>query len=85
MSNVDGTSYYGAKLPDDYTVANYKNIIFVRMNPANNTNNWNNKWNQTGDLSSSEILTNKNNCCTIKDGQWDAGSNVTWSKIIQLN
>ena len=29
---------------------NHKNIIFVRMNPANQTNNWNNKWNQTSDL-----------------------------------
>ena len=29
---------------------NHKNIIFVRMNPANNTNDWNNKWNQTADL-----------------------------------
>ena len=85
LSNVEGTSYYGVKLPDDYTVANYKNIIFVRMNPANNTNDWNNKWNQTGDLLSSKILTDKNNCCAINSGQWDAGSNVTWSKITQLN
>ena len=85
MSRVDGTSYYGVQLPDDYTVANYKNIIFVRMNPANNTNNWNNKWNQTGDLASSKILTDNYNCCTINNDQWDAGSNVTWSNITQLN
>ncbi len=27
-----------------------KNIIFCRMNPGNTTNNWDNKWNQTADL-----------------------------------
>jgi hypothetical protein len=29
----------------------YTNVIFVRMNSATSDNNWNNKWNQTSDLS----------------------------------
>ena len=53
----------------------WKNVIFCRMNPANSTNNWNNKWNQTGDLT----YNGTNNLCTIKSGQWDCGTNVTWS------
>ncbi|MBQ1977218.1 MAG: hypothetical protein II225_00545, partial [Ruminococcus sp.] len=28
----------------------YPNVIFCRMNPANTTNNWDNKWNQSADL-----------------------------------
>ena len=39
--------YYEVTKPAD---ENHKNIIFVRMNPGNQTNNWNNKWNQTSDL-----------------------------------
>lgn len=37
---------YMAQIP-----ANYTNIIFCRMNPDATGNNWDNKWNQTGDLS----------------------------------
>ena len=84
MTKVDGTAYYEAKLPDDFSSANYKNIIFVRMNPSSQTNNWDNKWNQSGDLDSNEIVNGKN-CCAIKAGQWDCGSNVTWSTVTKLN
>ena len=84
MSSVEGTSYYGVKLPDDFSVANYKNIIFCRMNPASQTLDWSNKWNQSGDLDSGQIVSGKN-CCAINAGQWDCGSNVTWSKVNRLN
>jgi hypothetical protein len=48
------------------------------MNPGTADNNWNDgvKWNQTGDL---PIPTDGTNLCTIDDGQWDCGTNVTWS------
>ena len=84
MTKVDGTAYYEAKLPDDFSYANYKNIIFARMNPSSQTNNWDNRWNQSGDLNSNEIVNGKN-CCAIKAGQWDCGSNVTWSTVTKLN
>ncbi len=48
----------------------YTNVIFVRMNGATAENNWNNKWNQTGDLS----ISGSNNQYTISDanggGSW---------------
>ena len=54
-----------------------KNIIFVRMNPAKTALSWDSKWNQTGDLDITKLATN--NCCAINSGQWDCGTNVTWS------
>ena len=48
----------------------YTNVIFVRMNGATSENNWNNKWNQTGDLN----ISGSNNQYTISDanggGSW---------------
>ena len=84
MSKVAGTAYYGVKLPADFSAANYKNIIFCRMNPSATANNWNNKWNQSGDLPCTQI-TSGNNCCSINSGVWDCASNVSWSKLEKLN
>lgn len=42
----DCEEVYVAQIP-----ANYTNIIFCRMNPTLKENKWNNRWNQTGDLS----------------------------------
>lgn len=53
----------------------YSKIIFCRMNPTSATNDWNNKWNQTNDLT---LPTNGDNLYTIADGSWDNG-NGTWS------
>ena len=65
-------NYYMATVP----TGDYKNVIFVRMNPSNTSNlDWGQKWNQSGDLSFDQ----KKNLCTINSGQWDCGSNVTWS------
>ena len=41
-----GPDLYSADIPDGYSM-----VIFVRMNGATTENNWNNKWNQTDDLS----------------------------------
>lgn len=56
----------------------YSNIIFVRVNPANDFDdisdgNWTGKWNQTGDLT----ITNGNNMYTMTD--WTTGSWGTYS------
>lgn len=56
--------------------AGFSKVIFCRMNPSASANNWNNKWNQTGDLT---IPTDGKNHCTIKAGQWNCGTNLTWS------
>lgn len=53
----------------------YTNVIFVRMNPETTDNNWDNKWNQTADLT---IPTDGNNYFKAKGG-WD-GIDGTWSK-----
>ena len=51
------------------------NVIFCRMNPGAAANNWNNKWNQTADLTTP---TDGKNLYTVKDGTWDKGGG-TWS------
>ena len=67
MTNVTG-DYYVCDAPNGYP-----NVIFCRMNGSNNTNNWSNKWNQTGDLS----FTSGKNCFTLASGVWD-GATTTW-------
>ena len=69
-SNKDGV--YEVKVPTDKV---YPNVIFCRMNPSATANNWNNKWNQTADLT---ISTSGANHYTVKEGTWDKGGG-TWS------
>ena len=72
MTAVAGeTNLYKATVPS----GQWTNMIFCRMNPSNSTNDWKNKWNQTGNLS----YDGKNNCCSINSGQWDCEMNVKWS------
>ena len=52
----------------------YPNVIFCRMNPSAATNNWDNKWNQTNDLT----YDGSKNLYTVKEGTWDKGEG-TWS------
>ncbi len=74
MTAVSGeTDLYEVTTPG--TGKNFTNVIFCRMNPSASANNWNNKWNQTADL----VYDGANNWCTINAGQWDCGTNVTWS------
>lgn len=75
MELVPGeTSTYQVTVPDGQS---HKNVIFCRMNPATTANNFNTgvKWNQSGDLT----WDGSKNLCTINSGQWDCGTNVTWS------
>ena len=62
-SNSDGT--YEVELPD----VKYTNVIFCRMNPSTTENNWDNKWDQTNDLT-----VNLGKTYTIKENYWKLGS-----------
>ena len=66
----NGEGYYEATIPAGYT-----NIIFCRMNPNAAANSWDNKWNQTSDLT---VPTDGTNCYTVAEGTWDQGGG-TWS------
>lgn len=55
---------------------NFSNVIFCRMNPSASANNWNNKWNQTADLTFDGVL----NHYTVKEGTWDKGGG-TWDQF----
>ena len=70
MTDEDGDGVYECEKLDGYN-----KVIFCRMNPSSSTNNWNNKWNQTGDLT---IPTDGKNLFTVPSGAWN-GSTSTWS------
>ena len=70
MTDADGDGVYDVVAP-----AGYPSVIFCRMNPSNSANNWDNKWNQTADLT---VPTNGNNIYKVKAGTWDNGGG-TWS------
>lgn len=82
MTKVEGTSYYGVKI-SDIVSAGYTGMIFCRMNPSASANNWNNKWNQSGDLKVQDFKSGKN-CFTVKSGTWD-GATTQWSTVEKLN
>ena len=66
----------------------WPNVIFCRMNPSASANNWNNKWNQTGDLThkfgEEKYTIPNNNWDGHNDGNnrnnWAYFSNGTWYK-----
>ena len=70
MEDSDADGIYEVVLPTSIS-----NIIFCRMNPGTTANNWNNKWNQTSDLT---VPTDGTNLYTVKSGTWDKGGG-TWS------
>ena len=72
---VSMTDSVGDGMYEVATPAGYPNVIFCRMNPNASANNWNNKWNQTSDLT---VPTNGTNLYTVKEGTWDKGGG-TWS------
>ena len=71
MTDSDSDSIYEVNIP----VGDYDSVIFCRMNPSTTSNNWDNKWNQTADLT---IPTDGTNLYTIAEGAWDKGQG-TWS------
>lgn len=70
MTDEDVDGVYEVVVP-----AGFENIIFCRMNPTAAENNWDNKWNQTSDLT---VPTDGTNCYTVAEGAWDKGEG-TWS------
>lgn len=71
MTDMNGDGIYEVKIPTGFS-----KVIFCRMSGSATANNWNNKWNQSGDLA---IPTNGNNLFTVPNGAWD-GSTTSWSK-----
>ena len=70
MKAVEGESgIYYAIAPS----GTWQKLIFCRMNPANNTNDWGNKWNQSGNCT----WTNANSLLTV-GSSWD-NFTTTWS------
>ena len=74
MVDSDSDGIYEVHIPEGYTFGN--NVIFCRMNPSTTANNWNNKWNQTADLT---IPTDGKNLFTIPGSTWDGAANSNWS------
>ena len=71
MTLVEGeTNIYEFTLPEGYS-----NIIFCRMNPGVAANNWNNKWNQTGDL---VVPADGMNLFVVPENAWD-GATTGWT------
>ena len=78
MDYKDGDYYYCNM------VEGYSKVIFCRMNPANETNDFNNCWNKSADQ------TIAGNCFTVTEGEWgdnphdqnynEAGAKGTWSE-----
>lgn len=71
MTDSDADGIYEVNIP----VGGYTSVIFCRMNPGAVANNWDNKWNQTGDLA---IPTNGDNLYTLTGGEWDSVTGA-WS------
>lgn len=76
MTLVAGeTNIYEFTLPEGYS-----NIIFCRMNPTATDNNWNNKWNQTGNL---VVPADGMNMFEVPKGVWD-GATTGWKTYTPL-
>ena len=85
MSTNDFSPLYQCNVPS----GSWTNVIFCRMNPGATANNWNNKWNQTGDLnpgngdvfkipsSGWDNFTDSGNWSTLsKSYSWDVKSSI---------
>ncbi len=71
MTDSDADGIYEANIP----VGSYTSVIFCRMNPNTTANNWDNKWDQTNDLT---IPTDGTNLYTVAEGVWSNGDGA-WS------
>ncbi len=55
--------------------ATYSNLIFCRMNGSTTENNWDNKWNQTGNLTMPSV---EAGVYEVSNTQWNGGTNSQW-------
>ena len=67
--SLDG-DYYKVNVPE----GDYNKVIFCRMNPGTTENNWDNKWNQTGNLS----LDYRSIYELAEDAPWDYADEAYW-------
>ena len=86
MTDSDGDGVYEVTIPS----GGYTNVIFCRMNPSALANNWNNKWNQSPDLTLGDGTKNHYVVSGWDSGSWGTityktiyfNNNVTsWSKV----
>ena len=70
MDQVGSSTMYSCKTPEGFA-----NIIFCRMCPDNKENVWENKWNQSADLT---VPTDNQILYTLEEGEWDNGKG-SWS------
>lgn len=81
MTAVDGKDgVFEVTLPAEET-RTFDNIIFCRMNPDTKENVWENKWNQTADLTFDGT---KTLFVQPNDG-WDGADNANWNYAIDVN
>ena len=73
MTDSNGDGVYEVAVP-----AGFPNVIFCRMNPSATANGWNNKWNQTADLT---VPTNGKTLYTVSANAWDGSDNQQWSSF----
>ncbi len=73
LTDEDGDGTYQVVVPEGYT-----NVIICRMNPSTTENNWDNRWNQTGDLT---VPTDSAVLYTVPNGTWDGSDNTHWSTL----
>lgn len=72
MTEIGTSNVFQAELPE----GTWENVIFCRMNPNTSTNSWDNKWNQTGDLT---LPTDGSNYFKFTSTTWDGGKTGTWT------
>ena len=72
MTYNSNKKLYEVEIP----AGDWTNVIFCRMNPGTSANNWNNKWNQTGDLTLNK--NSSDNTFTVPNGAWN-DSITGWS------
>ncbi len=71
MTATKGTEYFECEIPEGRT-----QVIFCRMNPGATENKWDNKYNQTGDLT---IPTDGKNLYSVPEESWGGSGNEYWS------
>lgn len=76
MTRIGTSDYYEVTVPN----GDWANLIFCRMNPSTTENNWDNRWNQTANLTYSSTK----NLFTVSNSTWD-GATTTWSKWSSSN
>lgn len=98
ITTDDSATYWADMVPYDSSLSIYEGflpagtwgkLIFCRMDPATSTNNWNNKWNQSSDLTSIDgdyyLVYDNGGEPTDKNGAWQnpyyGSRNYTWTMV----